>query len=194
MSRGPRIDPLPKGDWQAEVAQILDALPQGADAPLGSYNIFRTLARHSDLFRAWVPFGGYLLIGGKLPPRDRELMILRTAVRCRSSYEWGQHVRISLGLEIDRETIDRVLAGPDADGWTDREAALLRAVDELHETAHVSDETWAALAREYDPAQLIEATMLIGQYHTVAFALNALGVELDDGLEPLPGDDQVSTK
>jgi hypothetical protein len=29
--------------------------------------------------------------------------------------------------------------------------------------------------------------MLIGQYHMVAFALNSLGVELDDGLEALPG-------
>jgi hypothetical protein len=28
--------------------------------------------------------------------------------------------------------------------------------------------------------------MLIGQYHMVAFALNSLGVELDEGLEPLP--------
>jgi hypothetical protein len=32
----------------------------------------------------------------------------------------------------------------------------------------------------------MEATMLIGQYHLVAFALNAFGVELDDGLESLP--------
>jgi 4-carboxymuconolactone decarboxylase len=182
----PRVTPLPEGDWEAEIARILEALPQGADAPLGSYNIFRTLARHSDLFQSWVPFGGYLLTGGTLPPRDRELMILRTAVRCRSSYEWGQHVRISLGLEIDREAVDRVLAGPDADGWTDHEATLLRAVDELHETAHVSDETWAVLARRYSDIQLIEAIMLVGQYHMVAFALNALGVQLDEGLEPLP--------
>jgi hypothetical protein len=28
----------------------------------------------------------------------------------------------------------------------------------------------------------------IAQYHMVAFALNSLGVELDEGLEPLPAD------
>jgi hypothetical protein len=28
--------------------------------------------------------------------------------------------------------------------------------------------------------------MLVGQYHMVAFALNSLGVELDEGLEELP--------
>ena len=36
--------------------------------------------------------------------------------------------------------------------------------------------------------------MLVGHYHMVAFALKATGVQLDDGLESLPGDDQVSTK
>jgi 4-carboxymuconolactone decarboxylase len=61
------------------------------------------------------------------------------------------------------------------------------AVDKLHDEATISDSTWSELSREYDEAQLIEVTMLIGQYHIVAFALNSLGIELDDGLEPLPG-------
>jgi alkylhydroperoxidase family enzyme len=194
MSERPRIEPLPPGEWGEDIASILEAVPERADAPLGSHNIFRTLARHPDLFRSWLPFAGYLLARGTLSARDRELLILRTAVRCGSSYEWGQHVRISLALGIEREAIDRVVAGPEAEGWTAHEAALVRAADELHEGSTVSDPTWEALGREYDEHQLIEVTMLVGHYHMVAFALNALGVELDDGLEPLPGDDQVSTK
>lgn len=153
---------------------------------VGAYNIFRTLSRNPELFRAWAPFGGYLLTGGGLPVADRELMILRTAVVCGSSYEWGQHVRIALDAGLTREAIDRVLEGPDADGWTPHESALLRAVDELHDTATISDATWNRLAETYDERLLMEATMLIGQYHLVAFALNAFGVELDDGLESLP--------
>lgn len=187
MPTTPRIAPLPESEWEGDVAEILNALPPGADAPIGEYNIFRTLARHPDLFRRWVPFGGYLLVGGALPPVDRELMILRTAVRCGSSYEWGQHVRVSLRLGIDRETIDRVAQGPEAAGWTAHESTLMRAVDELHDEARISDETWSALAESYEERQLIETTMLIGQYHMVAFALNSIGVELDEGLEPLPG-------
>ena len=50
----------------------------------------------------------------------------------------------------------------------------------------MSEETWAALAETYDTEQLIEATMVVGHYHMVAFALNTFGVELDEGLEPLP--------
>jgi len=194
MSDQPRIEPLAPGSWRGDLASILEAVPEGTDAPLGSHNIFRTLACHPDLFRSWLPFAGLLLGGGTLPARDRELLILRTAVRCGSSYEWGQHVRISMRIGIERTAIDRVVAGPTAGGWTDHEAALLRAVDELHERSTISDATWEALAREFDQPQLIETTMLVGHYHMVAFALNAIGVELDDGLEPLPGGDQVSTK
>lgn len=181
-----RIDPLPEGEWDDEVAPILGATPPGTEGPLGRLNIFATLARNPELFKAWMPFGGYLLTAGKLSGRERELLILRTALNCRSPYEWGQHVRISQAGGIDRETIDRVVDGPEADGWSESEAALLRAADELHADAKISDDTWSALAESYEEKQLIEIPMLIGQYHMVAFALNSLGVEQDEGLEGLP--------
>jgi alkylhydroperoxidase family enzyme len=95
-------------------------------------------------------------------------------------------VRIASRLGIERDAIDRVLGGPDAPGWSEHQAALLRAVDELHDDARLSDMTWEALSARYGDAQMIELVMLIGQYHMVAFALNSLGVELDEGLEPLP--------
>jgi alkylhydroperoxidase family enzyme len=186
MDDGPRIPPMPPDEWTGDVKRILDTVPPGIDSRLGNNNIFPTFARHPDLFRAWLPFGGFLLTAGKLPGRDRELLILRTAVRTESPYEWGQHVRISLDGGIEREAIDRVLEGPDADGWTPHEAALLSAADELHDGSKISDATWKTLAETYDTEQLMEATMVVGHYHMVAFALNSFGVELDEGLEPLP--------
>jgi alkylhydroperoxidase family enzyme len=184
----PRIGPLAPDEWPEELGPILDVVPEGEVEPVASYNIFRTFARHPDLLQSWLPFAGRLLAGSTLPVRDRELLILRTAVRCGSPYEWGQHVRISLGLEIDRESIDRVPDGADAEGWSLHEAALMRAVDELHESSRLSDATWETLAETYDERQMIEATILVGHYHLVAFALNSFGVELDDGLEALPGE------
>jgi alkylhydroperoxidase family enzyme len=186
MSDEPRIPPLSPDEWDGDVKEILDAVPGGVDNRLGDNNIFPTLARHPELFRAWLRFGGYLLTSGKLPGRDRELLILRTAVNCRSSYEWGQHVRISLAGGIEREVIDRVLEGPDADGWSPHEAALVRAADELRNDSRISDDVWQTLAETYDTEQLIEATMVVGHYQMLAGALNSFGVELDEGLEPLP--------
>ncbi len=186
MNDEPRVPPLPPDEWEGDIKRILEAVPSGVSDRLGENNIFPTLARHPDLFHAWLRFGGYLLTSGKLPGSDRELLILRTALNCRSSYEWGQHVRISLAGGMERETVDRVLEGPGADGWSTHEAALLRAADELHEGSRISDETWETLAEAYDTEELIEATMVVGHYHMVAFALNTFGVELDEGLEPLP--------
>jgi 4-carboxymuconolactone decarboxylase len=186
MTPDPRIPPLPPSEWKGDLERILEATPPGIDQRLGENNIFPTFAQHPDLFRAWLPFDGFLLTAGKLRGRDRELLILRTAVLCNSSYEWGQHVRISLAGGIDRQTIDRVLEGPDAEGWSSHDSALLRAADELHQDARISDPTWGTLAETYDAEQLIEATMVVGHYHMLAFALNSFGVELDEGLEPLP--------
>ena len=181
----PRIDPLPEREWD-DLRPILEAAPRRLEGRLGDNNIFPSLARHKDLFRAWLPFGGFLLGGGTLPARERELLILRTGYNCGSSYEWGQHVRIAEVIGMDRAEILRVAEGPDADGWSAADATLLRAADELHERSRISDQTWAALAETYDERGLIEIPMLVGHYHLVAYALNSLEVELDEGLEPLP--------
>jgi 4-carboxymuconolactone decarboxylase len=182
----PRIPPLPESEWSDELRPILEATPPDFDVRLGDNNIFPTLARHEQLFRAWLPFGGFLLGRGVLGARERELLILRTGFNCSSDYEWGQHARIAEHIGISREEIARVAAGPDAPGWSPVDAALLRAANELHDDAKIADDTWAALAESHDDRGLLEIAMLVGHYHMVAFALNSAGVELDAGLDGLP--------
>jgi alkylhydroperoxidase family enzyme len=178
----PRIAPLTPEEHDEEVRELLgDAAVPGGFAT----NIFGTLVRHRGLFRRWLPFGGKLL-AGRIPPRERELAILRVAWLCRSTYEWGQHLVIAGASGLSDEAIRRVPAGPDADGWTRFERVLLRATDEMHADACISEDTWAALAERYDERQLIELPMLVGHYHLVAFTLNSLGVQLEPGLEGLP--------
>ena len=95
-------------------------------------------------------------------------------------------VRIAEAVGMSREEVMRVAEGPDAPGWEEADATLLRAADELHADAKISTGTWEALARGYDEGGLLEIAMLVGHYHMVAFALNSLEVELDEGLESLP--------
>lgn len=149
-------------------------------------NIFATLVRHPGLFGRWLPFGGKLL-AGKLPARERELLVLRTGWLCGSPYEWAQHVVVGRAAGLTDEEIDRVVAGPDAEGWDAFDAVVLRAADELHDDSCLTDATWAALAERYDEAQLIEVPMVVGHYHLVSFTLNSLGVPLEAGAVGLPG-------
>jgi alkylhydroperoxidase family enzyme len=180
----PRIAPLPVDQRDEQQRELLGDVG-GVTGPAS--NIFDTLVRHPGLFRKWLPFGGKLLTG-KLPARDRELLILRTGWHCRSEYEWGQHVLIARSAGITDAEIDRVRAGPDAPGWDPFERALLAAADELHADACITDATWAALAERYDERLLIEVPMLVGHYHLVAFTLNSLGVQREEGVPDLPDD------
>ncbi len=150
-------------------------------------NIFATLARHPKLLKRWSAFAGWLLYGGTLPARERELLILRAGYLCRAGYEWGQHVQIAKVAGLDDDEIARVAEGPEARGWSDGDALLLRAADELHADSRISDPTWSGLAERWDDQQLIEVCMVVGQYHLVAFTLNSLGVEPEsDDLPRLP--------
>src|SRR3954470_16514805 len=118
----PRIPPLAAGEGDPQAAALLAEL----DPNLSAAHIFSTLVRHPGLFRKWSPFGGKLLTG-KLPARDRELLILRTGWRCQSVYEWGQHVRIGLAAGLTQDEVEQIKAGPDDPGWADFDAVLLRA-------------------------------------------------------------------
>jgi 4-carboxymuconolactone decarboxylase len=171
----PRIPPLAEADRDDQARELLAQAGGPAD---GATNIFATFVRHPGLFRKWMPFGGKLL-AGKLPARDRELLILRTGWNCRSDYEWAQHVRIARRAGVSAVEIERIKAGGD-DGWSPLDALLMRAADELHADACLSDATWAELAAHYDEKQLIEVPMLVGHYHLVAFTLNSLGVQVED--------------
>lgn len=187
MAQQPRIPPLREDELDDRARELLAhlGLPEGE-----VLNIFTTLVRHPRLFRRWLPLGGVLLTG-TLPARDREILILRTAHRCDAAYEWAHHVEIGAGVGLDPDEIGRIQEGPNHPGWPSFDATLVRAVDELHEESRLSDSTWAELADRYDDQQLIEVTMLVGQYHLVAFALNSLGVQLEDGLDGNPNADET---
>jgi alkylhydroperoxidase family enzyme len=181
----PRLGPLTAAEANEFQRELLGGVNIDGSPDAFAANIFMTLLRHPGLFRHWLPFAGKLL-SGKLPARDRELLILRTGWNCQSVYEWGQHVTIGRHAGLTDDEIARVAAGPDAPGWTEFESLLLRAADELHDDNCLSDATWKLLAEHYDERCLIEVPMLVGHYHMVAFALNSLGVQREPGVEGFP--------
>jgi 4-carboxymuconolactone decarboxylase len=177
----PRIPPLSPDERDERADELLAEV----GAPVQSAgNLFNTLIRHPGLFRRWLPFGGKLLVG-RLPDRDRELLILRTAWHCGSDYEWTQHVPIAGGAGVTPAEIERlrVADAPTDPAWAPFDATLIRAVDELHGSSCLGDTTWAALAERYDDRQLIEVPMVVGHYHLLAFTLNSLGIQVEADAE-----------
>ena len=174
----PRVPPLADDQIDPELPVRLGGGP--------ILNIFRTLANHPALMKRWLVFGNHVLAKSTLPPRERELLILRIGWLCRSGYEWGQHVGIAKASGVSDDEIARVAAGPDAPGWSAADRALLRAADELHADAFIGDATWAELAKTWNTQQLMDLVFTVGQYNLVSMALNSFGVQPEPGLPRLP--------
>ncbi|WP_430413864.1 carboxymuconolactone decarboxylase family protein [Parasphingorhabdus sp.] len=174
----PRIAPLAEAELGPDHRAMLgDRFRSG-----NILNIFRTLIKAPKAFKAFMWWGGYILSDhNELPPRERELVILRTGYNWKSGYEWAQHVRIGKDCGLTDDEIARIKLGPDADGWTAIESAMLRATDELTKDSFISDATWADLA-ELSEKQKMDLVMTVGQYTQVSMMLNSFGVQLDDDL------------
>jgi len=174
----PRVAPLADAQLDPELRARFGSGP--------ILNIFRTLANHPALARRWLVFGNHVLAKNTLPAREREIAILRIGWLCRSGYEWGQHVVIGRASGLTDEEIARIAKGPDAPGWSAADRALLRATDELHEDAFVTDATWAELSKSWSTQQLMDLVFTVGQYNLVSMALNTFGVQAEPGLARLP--------
>jgi 4-carboxymuconolactone decarboxylase len=165
-----RIQPLPHAEWDTGA---MAALAPGRRLPPS--NVLGLLARHPALARAFLTFSAHLLGGSTLPPRTRELAILRVAWRRRCRYEWAQHVPIARRAGVTGEEIAQVRAG--------EPTLISRAVDELDGGTGLSDATYQALAAGLDDRQLMDLVFTVGGYAALAMAINAFGVELDPGLD-----------
>jgi len=172
----PRLSPLPPDDWDDLLRLVVEDSPGGIERPP---NVFTTLARAPELFRAFIGFGAALR-NGRLGARERELLILRTAHNAGSRYEWTHHVPMAVATGLSDDEIDRLRGAAADPGWSAEDAALVAAADELYHDSTIGDDTWAALASRYDDAELIELIMLVGEYRLLSMALGALRIQLEN--------------
>ncbi len=176
----PRIPPLLEEEWTDDQRRVCEyAYRKG-----GFYNVVGTLSVYPEASNAIGRVGAHVLgPTSRLSPRDRELLILRTAWLCQAEYEWAQHVLIGRDAGVTDAEITRCREGPDADGWKPFDASLVRAADELHAEQCISDATWEALEQQYDMLQMMDVVFAVGQYTLIAMALKSFGTPLDEGLK-----------
>jgi alkylhydroperoxidase family enzyme len=128
---------------------------------------------------------GYVNRVSPLTPHFRELLILRIGWNCQSVYEWAKHVG-TVGRARDHGLEpERIARGPDA-GWTDIEQAHLHAADEIYRDGIISNDTWSALAAQYDTREMMSVVMTVANYRLVSMSLNALGVQPQETDELFP--------
>lgn len=160
---------------------------QPLDGTSWTTNDLRTFANHPDLIKGVLPFLSYIAGESTLPPRHRELLILRTVWLSRSAYQWARHAPAAREAGISRDEIRRIAAGPADRGWDPFERALLRSADELHVNSFVGDATWSTLAARYDTHQIMDAVFTVAEFTMLSEITNASGAAIEAGVnEPLP--------
>lgn len=182
----PRIQPLEPPYEEATAATLAKWMPPGiAVEPL---KLFRTLFRHPQLSERMRPLGAALLAHGSIAPQEREIVIDRVCARCGCEYEWGVHVA-AFGQAVkltESQLLATASASAESAQWSEREALLIQLVDELHETATVSDGLWEKLRAHWSDSQLIELLVLAGWYHLISFVANAAHVPQEDWAARFP--------
>jgi alkylhydroperoxidase family enzyme len=172
-----RLSPLPADEWDDAARHAVSVmLPEERQNPDDAGTLLSTLVRHPKLTRAYLKFSTYLLYGSTLPPRIRELVILRVAHRRGCTYEWTHHV--DMGKKVGLTDAD-IAAARSGNADNDFDRALFCAVDELDEKSNISDQTWAALSERLDERQRMDLVFTTGNYIALAMALNTFGVEVE---------------
>jgi 4-carboxymuconolactone decarboxylase len=175
----PRIAPL-EPPYSPDVEEMLRKwMPPGTD--IEPLQLFRTLVVHGPLAARMRPLGAGILGHGLLEPRDREVMIHRTCARCGAEYEWGVHAAFfGEAVGLSEAHLAATVAGPADDPiWSERDRAVIRLADELHDTADVSDPAYRELEGHFSAGQILELVVTAGWYHTISFVIAAARIPLE---------------
>jgi AhpD family alkylhydroperoxidase len=147
-------------------------------------HLFTTFGHRQLLFWVWLLYGA-LLLRGRLPAADTELVILRVAHLRSCEYELQHHRRLARKQGLDASRQATIFGWPDVpegsrSQLTDRQQALLNATDEFVKDRTLTSGTWQQLAAHLKRRQLIEFCLLASQYDGLAATISALDIPLDN--------------
>lgn len=177
----PRIPLVAPEDMNAEQRELLGVDLEAGEVGQAGLSLFRLVVQHPEVLRRLKATGSFANRMTQIPDRDRELMILRISWLYQSAFEWGQHYEQALDAGLTVEDAERVKHGPDADGWTDWDRALLLASDGLVSDCMIPTPAWDALVSRYSPETLLEVVIFFGHYTMVAMFANTFGLGVAAG-------------
>jgi 4-carboxymuconolactone decarboxylase len=194
---GPLLTPLSADEWTDDAYAAVGALfgIPGDDIPRAgsgqprdplNFDILGVLARHPEMARVFLGYNAFLLQRGELPLRLRELAILRLAHTRRSTFFWGEHVRVATAGGLSEDDIASLARGNDEFDGVNR--LVLEATDELLAHGRATPETWQRLVDELDTHQAMELVFIVGTYGMLAMACDTWQLVPPPGSAELPAE------
>lgn len=146
-------------------------------------NVTRMLAAASEpVFKGLAAFSmGFMGGGSPLPPKLREIAILRVGYLSNAAYEIFQHEALARHVGLSEAEIDAVRkGGAAASVLGEAGAAVLAYAEDLVKNVRASDASLAAVRAHLDDTQLVDLTLVTGMYMMISRFLETTGVEIDD--------------
>jgi alkylhydroperoxidase family enzyme len=165
-----KFQPLSDAEWPADIADMKDGFA-------GGLNVYRVMAHHPALLRAWAGLRDHIVNESVLKPDQREIVILRTGHRLNAAYEWAHHVSRARALGMDEARIMSI-AGP-ASAMEPTDAVLVKAVDALMDNARLDCPARDALEQLSGPQGVLDVIATVGFYTTLAFIVKSFDVPVD---------------
>lgn len=159
--------PLSDADWPEEIAAMRAGFA-------GRLNVYRVMAHHPALLRAWQEFRDHVVVKTSLGQERSEVVILRTGLRLGAEYEWAHHVVRGRAAGL---TDARILALRGMPAGED--GMLVRAVDELIDRAELSAATQAQLVAVVGVAGMFDVIATVGLYRILACIVKSFDTPID---------------
>jgi 4-carboxymuconolactone decarboxylase len=119
--------------------------------------------------------GSAVRYGTAMTGRCREIAILLVAVSMRSEFEWYAHAKVGEAAGLQSEELEAIRAGTFvADDPLEQAVALLCSrllADEV-----ISDEDYSMLVTVLGEAAMVEVTVLVGYYKTLAQLMHVFNI------------------
>jgi alkylhydroperoxidase family enzyme len=158
----------------------------------GKLNIHRLWALAPETFIPGRRYSASVVKAPQLGPRNRQLVILVTAILEDGEYEWAQHEPVARKCGVTDEEIAAIEARRLDDPVFDESTRLLLAfVSELVLNAGAGEALVRKAQDHYTPGQLMEAILLCCLYMTVTRVARTAGLEPEAGTGALANVGQV---
>jgi alkylhydroperoxidase family enzyme len=169
---------VPDTEWHAPLAALPPDVAETLQARgARQLNLYRALSSSPEVVRSWLGYIWSLRDDCVATPRLlRELVILRTAVRHSSPYEWHHHAIMAAGL--GEEKLAAVAGWRDATVFDERERTALELADAVCD-GEVPPSVSRAVAERFGDRGLVELSVTAAAYVMVPRVLSALGVQLE---------------
>ena len=173
MARVSYIEENDHPELSAEIAKI-----KGGRGRL--INVYRLLLQTPTVCMAWYEHIGAIRWKTKLPPRLREIAIVRIASVVKYAYALQQHVPgIAVPDGVSLEECEALKDWKASKFVREAERAALAYVDAMIAAPEVPDDVFNAVRKHYSEREVVELTILVGTYIMHNRVTTALKIDLE---------------